>query len=452
MYSPEMDLFDRSAASGVVRGTGPRPSLSLPPPPASGAGALSLPSSVVLDRCGPGRNIEWLPVERVAELPRYDPSTSLAFNNAGWIAVTTAGYPAVTFMDGKEWVLCVRDPPTGVWYRHRVAKLGAGVGPTVGAEGAGLLLVGTMDNVIVAARATLKSARTVVFTPLSAVSPSTDTRVLRPAACILPSGNPGVVYSAERSGVPGIYLCEELSGWGWYSLTVDDDPALGTPDLPSIAADDSSLMVVWRAGPAGDRSVYSWTGFYTRRAVAGSAYDSAENNSLDPAVCAVGDTGFVVGYTAYQGGTPPEVRVRYAPEYDTWSTAQAASDNADPDVEWDAFIQPASDGTYVVVVWEATNITPTSATLARARIATACAGDLPAAAWSVSEALDPGTARNTSYPTVAVVNGFVYAAWIEVDPPAQPTKGALPAKGALPPYIQYREGRLVPTPSRVPIP
>ena len=250
--------------------------------------------------------------------------------------------------------------------------------------------------------------------------------------------------------MPGIYLCEELSGWGWYSLTVDADPDLDAPDLPSIAADDSGLMVVWRAGPAGDRSVYSWTGFYTRRAVAGSAYDSAETNSLDPAVCAVGAAGFVVGYTAYlRGGfppPPPEVRVRYAPEYGTWSTAQAASDNADPDVEWDAFIQPASDGTYVVVVWEATDITPTSATLAVARIATACARDLPAAAWSVSEPLDPGTARNTSYPTVAVVNGIVYAAWIELDPPSQPTKGALP------PYIQYREGRLVPTASRVPIP
>ena len=167
-------------------------------------------------------------------------------------------------------ILGAADP----WYRHVVGSAAGFVAPTVVAGGVRLLLVAESSGTVVATYATVLSPRAVSFTPAVRVSPATDPRTSRPAAAVGPDGLARVVYTAERDGVPGVYLATEFTPGVWLPSTVDTSTT--DPEFPSIAVGDGALLVAWRAAAGSDDGVYTWAGAGTLQVVGGQTGPTGE--------------------------------------------------------------------------------------------------------------------------------------------------------------------------------
>lgn len=412
-----------------------------PPPPAAASPftrADAIPS-LDLDRCVPPVSILWLDAETVDVLPTYNPGRDVAFNSAGWIALTDLGFVAVTYLDGSDWILSVRDNQAAIrgaadpWYRHVVAS-GAGLAaPTVVASGVNLLLVAESSGTVVATYASVLSPRTVSFTPLVRVTPGTDTGASRPAACVGPDGIARVVYTAARDGVFGVYLATEFVPGLWLPSTVDTSTV--DPQFPSIAAGNGALVVAWRASSGTDDGVYTWAGAGTVQVVAGQGAPGAELKGSDPSVCVVPDFGLVAGFTVnitVRGR--PDLETTFSADGRTWSPNAIVGGAQSPDL-FQAFFQPASDGSYLAGVWEELDTTAQTPTTL-AMIAVGCANRAIDGLPAGQPVYVAANGREGRYPTVAVRAGVVHVAWIEPRPSSV-------KNGATETTVRYRQGLLV---------
>jgi len=393
----------------------------------------------------PPVGVRWLDTETVDVLPAYNPGRDVAFNSAGWIALTGLGVVAVTFLDGADWILAVRDDGAAIlgaadpWYRHVVGSAVGFVAPTVVASGVGLLLVAASGDTVVATYATVFSPRFVSFTPPVRVSPATDTRATRPAAAVGPDGFARVAYTAERDGVPGVYLATEFARGVWLPSTVDTSTF--EPEFPSIAVGEGALVVAWRASAGSDDGVYTWAGAGTLQVVAGQTGPGAELRGTDPSVCVVSGSGFFLGFTVnIRSRGQPDLKTTSSADGRTWSPNVLVGGAESPGV-FQAFFQPASDGEHLAGVWEELDTAPDQP-ITLPMITFGCA-DRAEDGLPAGQPIDvPTGGREGRYPTVAVRAGVVHTAWIEpaVDPAA---------KGQT--RVRYRQGLLTSSPLTIPL-